>query len=153
MTLRDRLANEILDIDAEIERLSDTRDRLRNLLAADEADEADGGEHEQDEGQDEGNALPPAVTAGDRHAGNGKPNGTAAVAEAARGRRLKIARRLEAGPVGPAELCRDLDIPRGSIVGVLRHPWFEKTGSGTRDPYRLTEEGRAALAAGFPAGE
>lgn len=64
---------------------------------------------------------------------------------ACRERRLSIARLLlERGPLRMSDLKTGLPIPSGSMPGVLKHPWFERSGPSPRDPYRLTEEGRRA---------
>jgi hypothetical protein len=64
-------------------------------------------------------------------------------------RRHRIAGALAAGPKGLAAIAEELDIPKGTMPGLVAHPWFEKTGRMKRDPYRLTALGREqALASG-----
>jgi hypothetical protein len=62
-------------------------------------------------------------------------------------RRVSIARLLGTrGPLTPATLSNELDIPYGSMTYTLTSDWFEKQPDGT---YRLTAVGRRE--AGLPA--
>jgi hypothetical protein len=62
-------------------------------------------------------------------------------------RRRAVAELLaRSGPIQTAAIASRLNIPKGSMSGVLKCPWFEKAGPGKFEPYQLTDAGRAALA-------
>lgn len=63
---------------------------------------------------------------------------------AAKARRLAIARMLADAPATGTAICERFDIPKGSLVGLMTHPWFAKERHRGA-PYTLTADGRRAL--------
>ncbi len=99
--------------------------------------------------------LPAVETVGAPSPGNPAPRGATV---APRGlprpranedeRRRTIAQALLSGPLNLGPLVERVRMQQNRVSQLLKHPWFAKTGPGLRDPWGLTEAGRAALAVG-----
>lgn len=93
------------------------------------------------------NGKPERKARATRKAGESKPsaNGVTSIPSGASSGELMINRRKaiakllgKEGPQRSGVICNRLDIPSGSITGVMNSDWFNLTDNG----YRLTEVGR-----------
>lgn len=138
MTLEERIAEKIAQIEANIAAWQIALDELKELLEAGE----EGG------GNAEGEASDASPSANGKPKRGGKPRDPEAATAKPGSWPAKLLRVLEGGPLSFGEILERTGAGSGSLGPVLRdHPWFRKVApGGRRDPYELTAAGRQALA-------